>query len=290
MLEAGSIIQAVVIDHHDETYFAQAEGQTLRVHSTQANYQHKEKIKGFAYQNQKGAWQLLTEIPQVTQTQFSWGEVVQSRHDLGVFIDIGLPDKDVVLSMDDLPLLYDVWPKKGDHLYVALKSDQKNRLWARLANDDQFKEIGHFSREFTRNETVTGTSYQAKKVGSLVLLSDQRLAFLHHSEWQVEPRLGERVNGRVIGLTQDGRLSISLRPLAYEEIEEDAKMILAVLKRSPQGQFSYHDKSSPEDIRAYFGISKGAFKRALGSLLKLRLVQSDHTGTKLTAKGQQYRD
>ncbi|GEL13095.1 translation initiation factor IF-3 [Lapidilactobacillus concavus DSM 17758] len=289
MISSGSIINAVVSDQNGEEFFAQYEGQTLRLVSAQQDWHLKDEVTGFAYENKKDQWVLTTEIPAVGMDRYAYGTVVQVRRDLGVFIDIGLPDKDIVLSLDDLPLMHNLWPQQGDRLMIALKRDHKNRLWAQLANDDLFKEIGHFSPDFDRNETVTGTVYLTKRVGSFLLLNDYRLGFIHETEREDEPRIGQEVTGRVIGRMQDGRLSISLKPLAFVEIQQDAQMLLAVLQRDPKHAFIYHDKSDPTIIKDYFGISKGAFKRALGNLLKNGLITTDDTGTKLTEKGIEYR-
>ena len=54
------------------------------------------------------------------------------RKDLGVFVSIGLPDKDMVVSLDELPNLKELWPKKNNRLYVTLIKDKKNRTWATM--------------------------------------------------------------------------------------------------------------------------------------------------------------
>ncbi|MFD1466268.1 S1 RNA-binding domain-containing protein [Lapidilactobacillus mulanensis] len=288
MISSGSIITAVVSDQNDEEFYVQYEGETLRLHSPKSDWQLKDEVTGFAYENMKDQWVLTTEISAVGMDRYAYGEVVQARRDLGVFINIGLPDKDVVLSLDDLPLMHNLWPQQGDRLMISLKTDHKNRLWADLATDDVFKEIGHFSPSFERNETVTGIVYITKRVGSFLMLNDLRLGFIHESERDEEPRMGQEITGRVIGRMQDGRLSISLKPFAFVEIQEDAKMLLTILQRDPTHAFIYHDKSDPTIIKDYFGISKGAFKRALGNLLKNGLITTDDTGTKLTPKGIEY--
>ncbi|WP_225420393.1 CvfB family protein [Lapidilactobacillus bayanensis] len=282
---------ATISDKNDDgEFFAQVDGETLHVHSKKENWQLKDEITGFVYENIKRQWVITTEVPAVGFDRYAYGTVVDVRRDLGVFINIGLPDKDIVLSLDDLPLQHELWPQKDDQLMVGLKTDHKNRLWAQLANDDLFKAIGHFSASFERNESVSGTVYLAKRVGSFLLLDDDRLGFVHESEREDEPRLGQKVTGRVIGKMQDGRLSVSLKPFAFVEIEDDAKMLLAVLQQNPQHSFIYQDKSDPAEIKNYFGISKGAFKRALGNLLKHRLITTDFSGTKLTDKGLAYRE
>jgi predicted RNA-binding protein (virulence factor B family) len=45
------------------------------------------------------------------------------------------------------------------------------------------------------------------------------------------------------------------------------------------------DHSSPEELRALFGLSKKAFKRAAGRLLKQQLVELDAQGCLVKARG-----
>ena len=74
----------------------------------------------------------------------------------------------------------------------------------------------------------------------------------------------------------DGKIELSLRGEAHEELENDARKILAVLMRP--GAPKAGDRSSPEDVRVIFGLSKKAFKRAAGRLLKEGLVAVDRDG------------
>ena len=68
-------------------------------------------------------------IPTVAVDHYDFGTVVAVRRDLGVFIDIGLPNKDVVVSLDELPTLKHLWPQPGDRLLIALRVDDHDRLW-----------------------------------------------------------------------------------------------------------------------------------------------------------------
>ncbi len=51
------------------------------------------------------------------------------RRDLGAFVNIGLPDKDMVVSLDEMPSMKKLWPKKGDRLMISLRVDEKDRMW-----------------------------------------------------------------------------------------------------------------------------------------------------------------
>jgi predicted RNA-binding protein (virulence factor B family) len=234
-------------------------------------------VHGFVYENQHGDARLTTKIPTVGHDHYAWATVVEVRHDLGVFVDIGLPDKDVVVSLDQLPELNRLWPARGDKLMVALMIDKKHRLWGKLADESIIQAVANLGKPAQMNQDVTATAYRLKMAGTHVLTDDFFLGFIHPSEREIEPRLGEVVHARVIGVRPNGELNLSLKPRAFEAISEDAAMVLAVLEHSPNKQIPFTDKSDPDAIKQAFGISKGAFKRALGHLLKAKLI-TEHDG------------
>ena len=147
--------------------------------------------------------------------------------------------------------------------------------------------MGRAGDETFLNKDIKGMVYRLKMVGSFIITEDNYLGFIHPSERYQEPRLGEEVSGRVIGVRPDGVLNISLKPRAHEAIGDDASMILAFLTRAPEHQMNYTDKSAPEDIQKMFGISKGQFKRALGNLMKQRLIEQKDGITRLTQKAEE---
>ncbi|MFT9471121.1 MAG: RNA-binding protein, partial [Leuconostoc pseudomesenteroides] len=117
--------------------------------------------------------------------------------------------------------------------------------------------------------------------GTLVLTEDYYLGFIHPSQRDDEPRLGEVVNARVIGVRDDGTLNLSLKPLAYKTMNEDATFLLLQLQRRSDHFLPFNDKSNPEAIKRQFGFSKSQFKRALGHLYKERLIEQVDGGIKL---------
>src|SRR5699024_12127514 len=82
---------------------------------------------------------------------------------------------------------------------------------------------------------------------------DNIRGFIHESERDIEPRLGETIEGRVIEVKPDGTLNVSLHPLKEDRIESDADIILAYLKIN-DGKMPYNDKSNPDDIKDVFGM------------------------------------
>ena len=221
-------------------------------------------------------------LPFAQPDQYGWGKVTEVRPGLGVFVDVGLPDKDVVLSMDDLPREKERWPRRDDRLLVRLETDEKDRIWAKLADENIFDQLAANFPRGMNNENVFATVYATREIGAFVLTSDYYLGFVHESQMPRPMRLGEQFKGRVVGVSQYGRLNLSALPRAFEEIDDDAQMILMSLRRRATKTLPFYDKSSAQEIKSYFGISKSAFKRAVGHLLKAGLIEEDKTAGTIT--------
>lgn len=279
----GKVVTAMIIDKNEQFLFAQKDGITIKVVDKETDaHEIGEMIEGFIYIDKKEDVVMMTEIPEIREDKFGWGEVVAVQHDLGVFVDVGWIGKDLVVSMDELPIFKNVWPRKGEKLYLSSYVDENSRLWGKLVGVDQLLAAAEKGNEEMHNNDVKGTIVSALKAGSYVWLEDDFLGFIHPNEREEEPRLGKSIEGRVVGLREDGVLYVSLLPRAHEVLDEDAAMIFEVLKRSVDYRIPYHDKSSPDDIREQFGISKGQFKRAVGRLMKNKLVMQDEHGTYIT--------
>lgn len=273
-------MNGIVIDKNDDQLFVQKNGVTYKVLS-EVTAEIGDVLQGFAYTDKSGQLVFITEIPDIQQNIYGWGEVVKVNHNLGVFVDINWPDKDVVVSMDDLPTEGRLWPKEGNKLFVSVSVDSKDRIWGELADDEIFFDDYVEGTKEMHNDNVTGIAFHLKRSGTYAITEDKHILFIHPSEREKEPRLGETVSGRVIGLREDGILYTSLKPRAHEVMEEDSLMLLEMLKRSSDHTIPFHNKTDPDIIKTQFGISKGQFKRAVGRLMKQGLVEQDDEGTKL---------
>lgn len=238
----------------------------LHHNETDRELEENEEVEVFLYRDKKGNIAATTSLPTVTTINYGWAEVVEVVPRLGAFINIGIA-KEILISSDDLPKFRSVWPKTGDKLFVRLDLDYKNRLIGLLATGNVIAEYYEAAPEHLLNTTVSGRVYYSSREGSEVFTEDNYRGFIHHTERKTEPRLGELVTGRVIDVKEDGTINISLRPVKKESIPLDAEDILEHLEASG-GVIPFNDKSDPEEIRATFNISKAAFKRALGKLMK----------------------
>ena len=278
----ATFVTGLVTDENEDFYFVQKDGQTLALSKDEGEFQLGQAVTGFAYSDMKQRLRLTTKDTSATRTSFGWGTVSEVRKDLGVFIDTGLPDKEVAVSLDILPDIKELWPKKGDQLYVKLDIDKKGRIWGILAFPEDIQKLAGPAYDNMQNQELRAIVYRLKMSGTFVYLPDnQMLGFIHPSERYAEPRLGQELKVRVIGYRPvDRTLNLSLKPRSFEMLENDAQMILTYLE-SNGGFMTLNDKSAPEDIKATFGISKGQFKKALGGLLKAKKIKQDELGTEL---------
>lgn len=273
----GQVLPGTVSDLNKDEAFVQIEGYTFALDLNELTEipELGDMISGFVYENQAHKNKMTTVLPFVTQGVWDFAEVTDVRTDLGAFVNVGLEDKDFVVSLDDLPLEHNEWPKKGDKVMVKLEIDHKGRLWGKLADIELYTQIARSpDREMKEllNKDEEGTVIAIRDSGAFVMTESYYMAFIYVDEQSQPLHVGQHIKARVIG-SSHRRLNLSMKPRAYEEITPDAQMIIAVLEHSRDKKMPYTDKSSPDDIQEYFGISKGSFKRALGNLMKQRKIE-----------------
>ncbi|MBU9721220.1 MULTISPECIES: S1 RNA-binding domain-containing protein [Bacillaceae] len=230
-----------------------------------------DEVDVFLYHNKKDLMVATMSIPELDVDTYDWVQVVSKVQNLGVFVDIGI-QKEILVFKDDLPLMEEVWPDEGDELFITLDLDRKGKLLGKPVTEEIIDQERDRADKTILNKTIGGRVYNATKIGSFIITENGYRGFIHASERKREPRLGEWVEGRVIDVKEDGTINVSLRPLKQEGMVEDADLILDFMKNSG-GSMPYHDKSDPEEIRETFQLSKAAFKRALGKLMKEKKVE-----------------
>ncbi len=278
----GQTISAIIVEESERFYFLQKGEDLLRLDKTEGEHTVGDVVTGFVYVDKDDHRRLTTLEQKATNEHYGWGTVTAVRKDLGAFVDTGLPGKDVVVSLDDLPLEKDQWPKVGDQLYVKLIIDRKERIWGHLAWHEDFWNLAGPAYDNMQNQDLRAIVYRNKESGTFVYLPDNNmLGFIHPNERFSVPRVGQELQVRVIGFRKEDRgLNLSAKPRAYEMLDADSQMILAYLQ-SMGGKMAFNDKSNPDEIKATFGISKGQFKKALGGLMKAKKIKQSPEGTEL---------
>ena len=110
------------------------------------------------------------------------------------------------------------------------------------------------------------------EIGTFVAVEDRYFGLIPKSECFEEYSVGDELTLRVTRVREDKKLDLSPRKLLSDQMESDAELVLGKMRLLKE-HFRFNDNSSAEDIKDYFGISKKAFKRAIGSLLKNGLIE-----------------
>ena len=185
---------------------------------------------------------------------------VKEMTKIGAFLDIGLP-KDVLLPFREQTY----GPKPGEDVLVYIYRDKSDRVAATM------RVYSHLSAQSPYNEddTVEGIIYEiSDKLGAFVAVDNKYFGLIPPSELYRDYKEGERVECRVLKKREDGKLDLSPRKKAYQQMDEDTEIIISELDKN-NGILGYDDKSiSAEEVSDIYHMSKAQFKRALGRLLK----------------------
>ena len=197
---------------------------------------------------------------------------VKEVNKIGAFLDWGLP-KDLLLPFKEQ--IYDI--KSGDEILVTVYIDLSDRLCATM---DLYSRLSLLP-PYQRDDMVKGTVYQVhEQFGAYVAVDNKYSALVPKKELHRELKPGDEIEARVLEVKEDGKLDLSLRQKAYVQMDADSALILDKLKQAG-GSLPYQDKSSAEEIKEEFNLSKAAFKRAIGRLYKERAIVIEKDGIRL---------
>ena len=194
---------------------------------------------------------------------------------IGAFMDWGL-EKDLFL-----PFKEQTAPVKPDREYlVALYIDKSNRLAATM---DIYKYL-KVADKYAKDDMVNGIIYEINsKIGAFVAIDNEFHGLIPRQEIHDKFNVGDVINARVTGVREDGKINLSPNKKIYLQIEEDAKKVLEVIEEY-DGVLPYGEKVSPEIISRDFGLSKNAFKRAVGHLLKSGIIDINEKSITIKSK------
>ena len=164
-----------------------------------------------------------------------------------------------------------------DECLVALYLDKSSRLCATMHIYDYLRTDG----DFTEGDHVDGIVYEIlDSFGAFVAVADKYSALIPHNEMNRELHVGDNVHARIKEIREDGKLTLSLQEKLPVQMGMDAESILARLE-AEGGFLPFHDKTSPEIIKREFKMSKNAYKRAIGRLMKEKKIEIRSDGIKL---------
>lgn len=230
-----------------------------------------DSIQVFVYRDSRDRFIATVHKPAMELGQIARLKVV-STSKIGAFLDWGL-EKDLFLPFKEQTGKI----KKNDYCVVKLYIDKSDRLCASMKVYD----LMEAPSPYKTGDQVKGVIYQlSETLGALVAVDMRYHGLIPLKELFGEHRVGDLVEARVTRVREDGRLNLSIREKAYRQMDLDAD---AVYKRIEQrgGHLPFTDKAAPMVIEKEFGLSKNAFKRAVGRLLKEKKIQITESGIDL---------
>jgi len=212
------------------------------------------------------------------------GEIVRMRvvstTPQGAFLDWGLMKDIFVPKSKQLTGMR----TNGDYLVKIYLDEQTGRL-AATEKIDPFLS----NRELTVKEKdlVDLVAYRSTDIGWLVIINHRHTGVLHTSEIYREIRKGDAFQGFIKKITPadvaasgEAEIDVVAGKPGYERVEDAAEKVLRLLKEN-KGRLPYHDKSEPEEIYSFFGMSKKTFKMTTGRLYKEKKIRITDTGIEL---------
>ena len=217
-----------------------------------------EKLEVFIYKDSEDRLIATVSKPKLTLGETAVLEVKEAT-DIGAFLDMGL-EKDLLL-----PFKEQTYPvKKGEKCLVALYVDKSKRLAATMKVYPYLRS----DSSYHTGDEVTAFIFEINPdVGAFAAVDGRYHGMIPKRELFSGFHAGDEIRGRVTRVRQDGKLDLSARDKAYTQIYGDSELVLKVIN-DYGGILPFNDKASPEVIAREFKLSKNAFKRAVGHLLK----------------------
>ncbi len=222
-----------------------------------------DEVSVFIYKDSLDRLIATTREPKLTIGSFGVLRVSQVNK-VGAFLDWGL-EKDLFLPFKEMTRQ----PQPEDEILVRVYIDKSQRLCASMKG---IYELLSRRAPYAVGDEVEARIYEfGHDFGTFVALEDKYSAMIPRHEDTKNYRIGDVIMVRITGIKEDGKCDVTIRDKAYVQMEDDAEALLSLIE-SYAGVLPFTEKASPEVIKRETGLSKAAFKRAVGRLYKERKI------------------
>lgn len=230
-----------------------------------------DEIEVFIYKDSEDRLIATTKMPKLVVGEVGVLRVVETTR-IGAFLDWGL-EKDLLL-----PFKEQIGKaEKGREYLVGLYVDKSNRLCATM----KVNKILSSDSPYKVDDKIHGIIYRINKdMGAFVAVDNKYDAMIPKHELYWTYRIGDKIEARVTKVRDDGKLALSLREKGQIQTDEDIIHVLTKMIKNG-GVLMLNDDSSPEEIKEQLNMSKGAYKKVIGRLLKERKIEIIKNGVRL---------
>ncbi len=233
----------------------------------------KQKLDVFVYRDSEDRLVATTETPNAVVGEFAYMRVIGIHPHAGAFLDWGL-SKDLLVPFkeQEFPLRIDEWAV----VYVGIdpKTDRifASTRWNRFLHQD--------TPAYRDGQPVNMMIAGKTPLGYNAIVENAHRGLLYKNNLVAALKIGTRLKGFVRTVRAGGKIDLSLDAAGYKRVAPLTEQILKALEGNG-GKLDFDDDSSPVAIRNAFGVSKKAFKQALGKLYKMRRIEFLKPGIKL---------
>jgi predicted RNA-binding protein (virulence factor B family) len=238
-----------------------------------ADLKPKDKLDVFVYRDSEDRLVATTEVPHANVGEFACMKVISINDRVGAFLDWGLA-KDLLLPFREQEKQVRVGQRVVAFVYLDPKTQRivaTTRLHRHLSQERPF-----YRNSQPVNLLITGAS----PLGYQAIVENSHSGLLYRDNITTPLQIGQRVKGFVRNIRPNGQIDLSLDASGYKRVASVTDQIVQALE-SNGGKLAFDDDSSPEAIRKQFGVSKKAFKQALGKLYKARRIGFQNPGIQL---------
>ena len=232
------------------------------------------EIKVFIYHDSEGRLIATTQQPIGVV-----GEIVKLKAitvtNQGAFLDWGLMKDIFVPKSKQLGGM-----REGAEYLVKIYVDEQTGRVAATEKIEPF--LSNENLTVKEKDIVDLVVYRRTDIGYLVIINNKHTGVLHFNEIYQNIGVGDKLKGFIKAIRAENKIDVVAGRPGYNRVEDEAEKILRLLNEN-NGYLPYHDKSDPDEIYNFFGISKKAFKMATGNLYKQQKITFTKTGIKLLA-------
>ena len=236
-----------------------AEGILLPKRFVPPNTNIGEELKVFVYHDSENRAIATTQTPKGIAGDIVKLKVV-SVTTQGAFLDWGLMKDLFVARSQQL-----MGMRVGGEYLVKIYLDEKTGRIAASEKIDSF--LSNDTLTVKELDAVDLTVYRRTDIGYVVIINNLHTGVLHFNEIYRNINVGDKFQGYIKTIRPDNKIDVVLGKSGYKRVEDEIEKMLRLLEEN-NGYLPYNDKSDPEDIYEFFGMSKKTFKMTAGALYK----------------------
>ncbi len=230
-----------------------------------------DEVEVFVYHDSEGRPIATTQKPFAVVGDIVALKVV-SVTPQGAFMDWGLMKDIFVPTSKQRSRMY-----SGERYLVKIYIDERTGRVAATEKIDFF--LSNEQLTVAVKDEVDLVVYRRSDIGYVVIINNKHTGVIHFNDVFRDLETGDRLKGFIKNITEDNKIDVMPGKAGYERVSDEAGKVLELLEAN-NGYLPYNDKSDPDDIYAFFGMSKKTFKMAVGNLYKLRKISITSTGIK----------